>query len=119
VTQGADDKLAMPYFEVCKALSEYRQEHYEKAVEWAQKPLEIAGNYSHGHACAVLAMAYWHLGKTAEARTMLARGNDLAPPGMPQNIADDPGNSWLAWLYARIQLEEASTLIQGGSITNN
>jgi tetratricopeptide (TPR) repeat protein len=119
VTQGADDQLAMPYFEVCKALSEYRQEHYEKSVEWAQKPLEIAGNYSHGHACAVLAMAYWRLGKTAEARTMLARGTDLAPPEMPQNIADDPGNTWLAWLYARIQLDEASALIQTGPITNN
>jgi serine/threonine protein kinase/tetratricopeptide (TPR) repeat protein len=119
VTRGADDQLAMPYFEVCKALSEYRQEHYDQAVEWAQKPLKIAGNYSHGHACAVLAMAYWRLGKTVEAGTVLARGNDLAPPRMPANIADDPGNSWLAWLYARIQLNEATALIQTGPITHH
>jgi serine/threonine protein kinase/tetratricopeptide (TPR) repeat protein len=119
VTQGADDHLAMPYFEVCKALSEYRQENYDEAVAWAQKPLKIAGNYSHGHACAILAMAYWRLGKTDNATNMLARGNELAPPHMPAEIANDPGNSWLAWLYARIQLAEATALIQAKPITHH
>jgi len=118
VTRGADDQDAMPFFEVCKALSEYRQGHYEDAVKWAQQPLKIEGNYSHGHACAVLAMADWRLGRVAEAQAMLARGNDLAPPSMPANISEDPGNAWQAWLFARIQLEEASSLIQKGSMTN-
>jgi tetratricopeptide (TPR) repeat protein len=109
----------MPYFEVCKALSEYRQGHYDRAVEWAQQPLKIDGNESHGHAYAVLAMANWRLEKTAEAQAMLAKGNDLAPGSMPADIAEDPGDRWEHWLYARIQMDEATALIQRGSTTNN
>ena len=119
VTQGADDQDAMPYFEVCKALSEYRQGHYDKAVEWAEQPLKIDGNESHGHAYAILAMANWRLGKTAEAQAMLARGNDLAPQSMPADIVEDPGDRWEHWLYARIQMDEAVALIQHGATTNN
>jgi len=119
VTQGARDQNAMPFFEVCKALSEYRQGHYDAALEWAQRPLKIEGNYSHGHAYAVLAMANWRLGRIDEARADLARGNDLAPPSMPAAIAEDSGFAWQAWLFARIQLDEAAALIQSGSLTHN
>jgi eukaryotic-like serine/threonine-protein kinase len=119
VTLGTNDLDAMPYFEVCKALSEYRQGHYDQAVEWARQPLKIEGNESHGHAYAVLAMANWRLGKVTEARTMLANGNDLAPPSMPANVAEDPGDAWLHWLFARVQMDEATALIQGESMTNN
>jgi tetratricopeptide (TPR) repeat protein len=111
VTQGTGDLGAMPFFQDCKALSEYRQRHYAEAVEWAQKPLTIPGNYVHGHAYAVLAMAYWRLGEKDEARAMLAKGDTLAPPIMPVSIAEDPSNAWLAWLYARIQLDEATALV--------
>jgi hypothetical protein len=31
---------------------------------------------------------------------------------MPAIATEDPGNRWLAWLYARIQLDEATALIQ-------
>jgi len=37
---------------------------------------------------------------------------------MPTSIAEDPANAWLAWLYARIQLDEATALIQPGSATD-
>jgi hypothetical protein len=36
----------------------------------------------------------------------------LAPPIMPPGIAKEPGNAWLAWLYARIQLDEATALVE-------
>ena len=119
VTRGIGDPGAMPFFQDCKALSEYRQGHYAEAVEWAQKPLKIPGNYVHGHAYAVLALAYWRLEKKDEARAMLAKGDTLAPRIMPVSIAEDPGNAWLAWLYARIQLDEATALIRPGSTTDN
>ncbi|MDB6017457.1 MAG: serine/threonine protein kinase with repeat [Pedosphaera sp.] len=112
VTHGIGDQNAIPFFQDCKALAEYRQGHYAEAVEWAQKPLKIPGVYVHGHAYAVLAMAYWRLGEKDEARAMLARGNTLAPPLMPPSIAEDPTNAWLAWLYAQIQLAEATALIE-------
>jgi tetratricopeptide (TPR) repeat protein len=112
VTHGIGDPGAMPFFQDCKALSEYRQGHYAEAVEWAQNPLKIPGIYVHEHAYAVLAMAYWRLGQNDEARAMLAKGDTLAPPVMPVRIAEDPANAWLAWLYARIQLDEATELIE-------
>ena len=112
VAGGTEDQDAMPFFEVCKALSEYRQGHYDRAIEWAQQPLKIPVTFSHGQAHAVLAMADWRLGKLDEARTMLVRGEDEAPRSMPASIAEDPGNAWQAWLFARIQLDEATALIQ-------
>jgi len=112
VTDGKEDRDAMPFFEVCKALSEYRQGHYEQAADWAQQPLKIPGNLSNGHAFAVLAMADWQLGKQDEARTALARGEEVAPRSMPASIAEDPGDAWHAWLFARVQLDEANALIQ-------
>ena len=102
----------MPFFQDCKALSEYRRGHYAEAVEWAQKPLKIPRIYVHGHACAVLAMGYWRLGEKDKARAMLAKGDALAPRIMPLSIAEDPENAWLAWLYARIQLDEATALVE-------
>jgi serine/threonine protein kinase/Tfp pilus assembly protein PilF len=115
VTRGMGDPGAMPFYQDCKALSEYRRGHFAEAVEWARKPLKIPGIYVHGHAHAVLAMAYWQLGEKDKARAMLAEGDTLAPPTMPRSIAEDPANAWLAWLYARIQLDEATALIQPGS----
>jgi serine/threonine protein kinase len=112
VTQGAGDSGAMPFFQVCKALSEYRRGHFAEAVKWAQKSVESPSIDAHGHAYAVLAMADWQLGKKDEARAMLAKGNTLAPPLMPVSIAEDPTYPWLAWLYARIQLDEATALVE-------
>jgi hypothetical protein len=39
----------------------------------------------------------------------------LAPREMPASVAEHPGDPWLAWLYARVQLDEATALIQPGS----
>ena len=119
VTQGVRDENAMPYFQDCKALCEYRQGHYAEAVEWAQKPLKIPNIYVHGHTYAVLAMADWELGNKAEARLMLAQGNALDPAILPVSIAQDPSNAWVAWLYARVQLDEATALIQPGLTMNH
>ena len=119
VARGTEDQYAMPFFQDCKALSEYRHGHFAEAVDWAQKPLKISGIYVHGHAYAVVAMAYWQVGEKDQAREMLAKGDSLAPRLMPASIAEDPGNAWLAWLFARIQLDEATALIKPGSTTEN
>jgi tetratricopeptide (TPR) repeat protein len=119
VTFGAGDKGALPYFQTCKALAEYRQGHYAQAIEWGQKTLDSSTTASHGHASAVVAMAYWKLEKREEARAMLAKGDFLAPREMPARVAEDTGNAWLAWLYARIQLDEATALIHPASAADN
>jgi myo-inositol-1-phosphate synthase len=64
-------------------------------------------------------MAYWKLEKREEARAMLAKGDLLAPREMPARVADDTGNAWLAWLYARIQLDEALALVNASPTESN
>jgi len=119
VSKGAGDGNAIPYFQDCKALFEYRQGHYAEAVEWALKPIKISGLHLYGHAYAVLAMAYWQLGQKEQARAMLAKANSFAPRFMPASIAVDPTNEWQGWLYARIQLDEAAKLIESEHMSEN
>ena len=115
VVLGANDNAAMPFLETCKALSEYRRGNYSEAADWARKSLDGPRIESHAYACAVLAMADWKLGKEKEAHAMLSAGEALTPQSMPQSAIDDPGNSWLFWLFARIQMDEAEQLIQSNS----
>ena len=111
VTLGARDEGALPFFAVCKGLSEYRLGHFAQAADWAQKSLNSSRKDAYPHAYGVLALADWKLGKKADARAMLAAGEALAPRTMPASVAQDPGTAWLVWLYGRIQLEEAEALI--------
>ena len=119
VTLGAGDEGAMPFFEICKALSEYRQGHFTAAADWAQKSINSPRIDVHGHADAILAMADWQRGKKDEARAVLAEGDELTPGILPEIVAEDPGNAWLVWLFARIQLDEAAALIQPVSTIEN
>jgi len=112
VTRGADDSGALPFFQVCKALAEYRLGHFAEAADWAEKAINAPGSYAPQHAYAIMALADWQLGKRSEARTFFAKGNELAPTEMPAEIAQKLGNEWLGWLHARIQLDEAAALIQ-------
>jgi hypothetical protein len=112
VTLGAGNEGAMPFFEVCKALSEYRLGHFREAAEWARKSVDGPRKEAQEHAYGVLAMADWQLGRKDEARAMLAQGEKLAPRIMPASVTEDTGDAWLQWLFARIQLDEATALIE-------
>jgi hypothetical protein len=57
VTLGAGNEGARPFFEICKALAEYRQGHFNEAAEWAQKSIGSGRKEAQGHAYGVLAMA--------------------------------------------------------------
>ena len=119
VTAGAGDPNAMPFFQICKALSEYRQGHFAEAADWARRAADGARADARPHAYAVLAMADWRLGKTSEAREMLAKGNELTPTSMPAHLSDTLADTWLVWLFARIQLDEAESLIQPTAAAGN
>jgi len=62
-----------------------------------------------------LAMAQWQLGQKETAQAMLVKGDTLAPDHLPATDTDDIGGSWVAWLFARISLDEATALIGSGS----
>jgi tetratricopeptide (TPR) repeat protein len=111
VTRGIHDKGAMPFFEVCKALAEYRVGHFSEAAKWAQKSIDSPREDAHPHAYGVLALAEWRLENTEQAREALAVDEKLAPREMPTAVAHDPGTAWLSWLFARIQLTEAESLM--------
>lgn len=110
--QGANDAGALPYFQMCRAMVEYRKGNFSAASEWAQKTITAPSPNAHGYAYGVQAMACARLGKLAEAREILAKGEALAPRVMPPELAETPDNSWLAWLFARIVLDEAVSVVQ-------
>jgi serine/threonine protein kinase len=111
VTQGFHDEGAMPFFSVCKGLAEYRLGHFAEAADWARKAINSPRKDAYPHAYGVLALAEWQLGNKEEARAALAAGEKLAPREMPAVATEDPGTSWMIWLFARIQLDEADALI--------
>lgn len=101
----------LPYFQEAKAMSAYRLGHFTEAIEWAEKTLKGTIIYPNAHAYAILAMAHWQLGQKDVARMMLAKGDSLTPKisATRQDVA--LGESWVAWLAARISLDEAEQLI--------
>jgi len=111
VTRGREE-AALPHFQVCKGMSSYRQGRYSEALSWAEKALDTPPSYAGAQACAVLAMAHWQLGREADALSMLMKGETLAPSIIPERGVEKIGGAWVAWLIARIMLEEARTLIQ-------
>jgi len=106
-----DNESAIAYFQACKALSEYRQRRFAEAITWAAKSLESTEALAKARSCAVLAMARWQLGKKDAARVALAQGNELAPGLSIRGGAADLGDPWVAWLFARLALDEAAALL--------
>ena len=117
VTTGNDPSV-MGYFQACKALSEYRQGQFAEAVAWADKSLKNDRTFARAKGYAVLAMAQWQLGQKEHARAMLADGDSLAPRISSTADTVDLGDSWPAWLFARITLDEAGQLIQPDTVIN-
>jgi hypothetical protein len=106
---GNGDGGGIGYFQVCKALSEYRGDRLSQAVEWAEKARTNSEAFASAEACAVLAMAQLRLGLKDAARDTLTQGNRLAPE-VPSTQTPDLGDGWLDWLIARILLVEATDL---------
>jgi hypothetical protein len=112
VTLGSSD-ASLPYFQACKAMSNYRMGRFHEAVQWADKAVNgpTAEDQAKAKAFAILAMANWQLGQEGLARGALANGNSLAPGLLAEHDGEDLGESWVAWLIARISLDEATALI--------
>jgi serine/threonine protein kinase/tetratricopeptide (TPR) repeat protein len=119
VSLGSDHPEDLPYFQAAKAMSAYRLGHFAESIEWAEKTLKSSIIYANAHAYAILAMAHWKLGHSNVARAMLDKGDSLTPSILPSHQAVDLGDSWGAWLVARISLDEATALIQPASKTES
>jgi hypothetical protein len=117
VTLGSADGR-VGYFQAITGFSEYRAGRFPGAVEWAEKALKSPEVFARAKGCAVLAMAQWRLGLKDGARATLSQGNILAP-AISSAHADtvDLGDDWLAWLAARIPLDEATALVNSSQST--
>jgi eukaryotic-like serine/threonine-protein kinase len=105
VTAGSGTD-GLPYFQACKAMSHYRLGNFAEAIAWGEKAANSPAGFAQAKAYAVLAMAHWQQGQKDQALAALTSGDALA------HRAEDLGESWVAWLMARISLDEATTLIQ-------
>jgi tetratricopeptide (TPR) repeat protein len=116
ITAGKDDSRVADY-QLVKALAEYRESKYGKAVEWSEKALDPSGtNYNRGvQAGAVLAMAQQRLGQTNEARTALAKAKQIAETKLPKPGSGDLGPDWQDWIISHTLLREAQDLIEAPS----
>jgi tetratricopeptide (TPR) repeat protein len=115
---GGDDLL--PYIQGCKAMSAYRLGHFNEAIEWAEASIKNshADVPAKVKAYAVLAMAYRQLGEKEAARAALIKGDTLAPNISSGQADKDLGEAWVAWVFAKVSLNEADSLTQATSITN-
>jgi tetratricopeptide (TPR) repeat protein len=99
-------------------MSNYRLGRFAEAIEWGEKAANSSVDFAQAKAYAILAMAYWQLGQNERAQLMLGKGDALAPAIPAGAEAEDLGESWVAWLMARVSLDEAAALMHPASATN-
>jgi len=112
VTAGKAE-AALPFFQLCKALAEFRQGRHASATEWARKAGETSFPHAAAEAYAVLAMAQFRLDQPEAARAALAKGAAIFETQLPKLESGDLGGDWRDWIIARALLAEARTLING------
>jgi hypothetical protein len=121
---------AMPWFQIAKALAEYRQDRFASAAAWIQRTPFVSQDrawtrktpFSENsvdkfelQAYAVLAMAQHRLNQVTESQAALAKAWAIAEVTMPSFDRDsgDIGGSWADWIIANILLDEAKALVGG------
>jgi hypothetical protein len=101
---------------VSLGLMAYRQGDAAAARDWCRKCLAFSGDVPHNReatAHIIQAMACYKLGETDEALAELTLGKNLVAVNTPRKF-DEARNTliWSDWLFARILLREASSLIK-------
>ena len=113
VTLGKQHQY-LPWFQLGKALAEYRQEHFASAAEWSQKTLVSAGKQLERDTSAylVLGMAQARLKNNAAAHLALGQARELLDEKLPKLDGGDLGN-WTDVIIANVLMREARGLIKG------
>ena len=107
---------ALPYFQFCKGLVEYRQGNWGNVEDWMSKSLvgtNLWDHTRHVEAHMVLAMAQFQLKRVGDARVSFAKGIEIAREKLPKLESGDIGNGWIDWLIAHALMREAQALIEG------
>src|SRR5262249_41395903 len=105
VTRGKASGRGYAWFRCCKALAEYRQQHFGQAIEWAASITKGDFPYAQAEAYAILSMAQNKFDATNAAQRALADCDQvidkLPPPGTYV------GQDWPDWIIAHALQSEA------------
>ena len=104
------DNRGLPWYHVCKALAEYRQENFAEAVTWSQKALRRAGDVPSRdiEAYMVLSMAELHLQRPDEARAAWEKAMTTLKDNPPDyGTGSVSRHGWIDWLIAQALINEA------------
>lgn len=104
---------ALPFFQACHALAEYRTGNLENAIAWAERAIHSSFPHAQAEAGAVLAMALFRQDQPEAARAALATCSDIVERRMPPPGSTDLGPDWRDWIICRKLLEEARNLLEG------
>lgn len=113
VTKGEKDTGALPFFQCCKALAEYRLGNWEAATNWANRAAANSFPYVRAEANAILAMAQFQLKHVKEARDALNKCTQVVETELPKFTDKDLGGDWRDLIIAHALQSEAKQLIDG------
>jgi len=108
---ASEPDVGLPWFQITKALAEYRSAHYQQAIDWATSgrntPDEVHRKIQ---ADLIIALARYKLGLNDQAKLALSEAaewieKDLLHPGIDLN------EQVQEWLICHILLREANELI--------
>ncbi|HXJ74239.1 MAG TPA: serine/threonine protein kinase, partial [Candidatus Dormibacteraeota bacterium] len=95
------------------ALAEYRQGHWDRAIDWAMKAAENRTPSSRAEAYAILAMAQQRSQQTQAARASLKKCTEIVQTQLANPESGDLGGDWRGWIYAHALQSEAKRMIDG------
>ncbi len=100
-------------FQCCKALAEYRQDHFAEAAKWADAAAKQPFEFSKAEAFAILTMAQYKLGNTGEAHAALTECDKVIEGKLPKLGTGGLGGDWRDWIIAHALQSEAKRIIEG------
>jgi len=103
---------ALPFFQACRALADYRLGRFAEAAELAGKVGDQLP-YAQVEALAVRAMALKRLSRDEEARAVYVNAAAVFETKMPKLESGNLGADWRDWVITRELLREAGTLMTG------
>ena len=112
---------AFAHFQCVKGLAEYRQGHYEGAIDWTQRGLPALSQgpgslWFSVEAHMVTAMSRFRLKQTDAARSELAKWLEIAEtkasPITRQVLFKDKERAWADWIIAHALMNEAQALLE-------
>ena len=113
VTKGEKDSGALPFFQCCKALADYRLGNWEAATKWASQAAGNSFPYVRAEANAILAMAQFQLKHAQDAREALNKCTEVVGTELPKFTDKDLGGDWRDLIIAHALQSEAKQLIDG------